>query len=304
MFKRLQQSSLNLLVLGASAAVFVAAFLFLNGFVAARTPESTVILTAGRRLQIGEMINPADLVEQPVFVDGTTSLYFSAAEAGDLAGALAALPIAAGQPILREHVISGTSTANRFAALLTEFPGHSLFPIPLESANIISPPAGMFLPGDLVGITVVIGGRPQAQTTPSPDSFAFSFPGAPEDVTADGIPIIPAGNPDSELDELAYPPLAKDLFPQGARVIAIEGLPTPADPDDPAPAFNQLNTVEMLILLVPDDGRERLSLALQQGDMVFISFLGHFSAQAHTPGFTYWDFEAWFRADRPQPEAP
>ena len=150
----------------------------------------------------------------------------------------------------------------------------------------------------------MIGGRPQAQTTPAPDSFALTIPGAPEVVTADGIPALPSSEADLELDELAYPPLAKDLFPEGVRVVAIEGLPAPADPDDPAPAFNNLHAAEMLILLVPDDGRERLSLALQQGDMVFVSFLGHFSALEQTPGFTYWDFEAWFQADRPQVEVP
>jgi hypothetical protein len=53
----------------------------------------------------------------------------------------------------------------------------------------------------------------------------------------------------------------------------------------------------MLILLVPNAAREVLSLALQQGDRLVVSLMAR-GEDDPTAGFTYWDFEDLFKADR------
>jgi hypothetical protein len=53
----------------------------------------------------------------------------------------------------------------------------------------------------------------------------------------------------------------------------------------------------MLILLVPSESREVLSLALQQGDHLVVSLMAR-GEDDPTAGFTYWDFEDLFKADR------
>jgi hypothetical protein len=98
------------------------------------------------------------------------------------------------------------------------------------------------------------------------------------------------------------PPLAKDLFSQGVRVVMVEGKvePVQTDPNNPkpSPVFNPGPAAETLILLIPNEAREALALAMQQGAQIFISLLAHAEADAITPGFTYWDFEDLFAADR------
>ncbi len=305
MLTRLKQSGLNLLVLGASAAVFLAAFAVLTGYARLRTPETATILVAARPLRIGDRIDTADLREQTAFLDETTGWYFTSDEAESLVGALVALPIHSSQPIPRDALIASAAAGDRFGALLADFPGHSLFPLPLDATNVTAPPAAVFLPGDVVGITVVIGDRPQPPATPTPGTFGFTIPGEVDEIPPGVLPtVLPPADPDeagSEEAERGFPPLAKDLFPAGVRVVAVQGLPEPPDPDDPAPAFTGFDTPQMLILLVPDLERELLSLALQQGDRVFVSILGHTDTAGSTDGFTYWDFEAWFQADRTEP---
>ena len=305
MLNRLKQSGLNLLVLAVSAAVFLAAFAVLTGFVNARTPETTTILVAAGTLRIGARIGPSDLREQTAYRDETTGWYFTADEAAALAGALVALPVRLGQPIPRDALIAPAAAGDRFSALLVDFPGHSLFPLPLDETNVIAPPASVFLPGDVVGLTVVIDNRPQPPATPTPGAFTFTIPGAVDEIPPGVIPtVLPPADPDeADLGEAdrGFPPLAKDLFPGGVRVVAVQGLPEAPDPDDPATAFNAFDTPRMLILLIPDLDRELLSLALQQGDRIFVSLLGHADTAESTDGFTYWDFEAWFQADRSEP---
>ena len=73
MLKRLTSSSLNLLVLGASAAIFILAFSLLQGIAAASTPETAQILVAAHDLQIGIPLQPGDLVARTVYMDEMAS---------------------------------------------------------------------------------------------------------------------------------------------------------------------------------------------------------------------------------------
>lgn len=289
MFKRLAASGLNLAVLGISILVFVVSFFALNGLAAAQKPPTLTILAAARNLSIGQPITGADLVEKTVFEDDNAALYIPAEQVSEVVGGITALPIYAGQPIFRSSVLAPAGEETRLSAVLAEFPDHSLFPLSLSENNITAPDAASFLPGDLVGITVVIAGRPQPPATPTP-SAGISFPPTP--VYSQTTPI----NSGTETDlaqalDRTFPPLAKDLFPQGVRVMAIEGLPQPISntSDTNAPVFSTGPQEQRLILLIPNDSREELSLAIQQGAQVFVSLLAR-GEEGVTPGFTYWDF--------------
>jgi hypothetical protein len=111
---------------------------------------------------------------------------------------------------------------------------------------------------------------------------------------------VPAEAALSEALSRALPPLAKDLFPMGVRVIAVQGLPPSPDStaaSDASSSFTTVSQARMLILLVPNASREVLSLALQQGDKLVVSLLAR-GDETPTAGFTYWDFEDLFKADR------
>jgi hypothetical protein len=130
--------------------------------------------------------------------------------------------------------------------------------------------------------------------TPAP------FPGA----YSPGGTLVERGEGESESeDELkkTYPPLAKDIFPQGVRVIAVQGLPEPqpttTDEDAPPPAYTDYNQQKLLLLLIPNQDRETLSLALQKSDSLIVSIMAR-GDDGPTPGFTYWDFEEQFEVDR------
>lgn len=305
MLQRVRDSGLNLMVLLVSLLVFLASFGGLSYFAESSRPPRLSVLAATRNLAMGEVIAPGDLVEKSVYQDENASLYIPGEEIGRVVGGVAALPVSAGQPLFRSAVLAPAGEGVRLSAVLADHPGHSLFPLPLSAQNVIAPDASSFLPGDLVGITVVIAARPQAPATPIlPASLAFPAP-TPE---ASPTPT-PEAQPGQEALGRSFPPLAKDLFPQGVRVIAVQGLPQDAvqEPSEgagftsvaAAPAVIDLARERILILLVPDDGREALALALEQGDRLIISLLSKGEPGA-SPGFTYWDFEELFRADREQ----
>lgn len=94
-----------------------------------------------------------------------------------------------------------------------------------------------------------------------------------------------------------FPPLAKDLFPLGVRVIAVQGLPAQTESSEDSGSFNLDTQPKMLILLVPNQSREVLSLALQQGDRLVVSLMAR-GDETPSAGFTYWDFEDLFKQDR------
>jgi hypothetical protein len=100
-----------------------------------------------------------------------------------------------------------------------------------------------------------------------------------------------------------FPPLAKDIFPMGVRVVAIQGLPVKtagkSNSETSTTTINDFSQTHLLMLLIPNASREELSLALQQGDKLIVSLMARGDEQP-TAGFTYWDFEDLFKADREQ----
>jgi hypothetical protein len=297
MLKRIASTGgLNLVVLGVSVAVFLAAFFALSALGAAQKPPTIEILSATRDLNIGDVIASEDLAVKTVFQDDNASLYIPAEEVTGVTGGIVAQPIFNGQPIFRSAILAQAAEGTRLSAVLAKYPGYSLFPLPLEAMNLVSPDVEAFLPGDLVGITVVITSRPQQMSTPTAMPELALGPGYEVGPTATPVPAEAAL---SEALSRALPPLAKDLFPMGVRVIAVQGLPP--SPDSTATSdsssFTTVSQARMLILLIPNAAREVLSLALQQRDRLVVSLMAR-GDETPTAGFTYWDFEDLFKADR------
>jgi hypothetical protein len=309
MLKRLAGSGINIAVLVVAVLVFVVAVFALNGLAAAQKPPTVTVLAAAHNIPLGGVISSVDLVEKTVYQDSNSHLYVSADQADSVLGGVAALPIFAGQPLYRNVLIAPAAEGHRLSAALGQYPDHSLFPLPLDANNVVAPKAASFLPGDLIGITVVIGARPQPPLTPTPAGFIA----APTSVitTTAVFSQFEMEKDEAEALDRAYPPLAKDLFPQGALVIEIQGLPqqpeytgddgTSMDSGQIAndqPVFSGLPKRELLVLLIPNESREELALAMQRADQVFVSLLAHADTRSLTPGFTYWDLEDLFKADR------
>ena len=293
MLKRIASTGVNLVVLGVSVGIFLVAFIALNALGAAQKPPTISVLSATRDLNIGDVITANDLAVKTVFQDDNAGLYIPGEEVTGVVGGVVAQPIFNGQPIFRSAILAQAAEGTRLSAVLAQFPGHSLFPLPLDAMNLVSPDAQAFLPGDLIGVTVVISTRPQQMSTPTPIPELVIDPGYVEP-TAQPSPL--------ELEQAdaihrSFPPLAKDLFPMGVRVIAVQGLPQQTESSEDSGSFNLDTQPKMLILLVPNESREVLSLALQQGDRLVISLLAR-GEETPSAGFTYWDFEDLFKQDR------
>ena len=294
MLKRIASTGVNLVVLGVSVGIFLVAFIALNALGAAQKPPTISVLSATRDLNIGDVIMENDLAVKTVFQDDNASMYIPGEEVTGVVGGVVAQPIFNGQPIFRSAILAQAAEGTRLSAVLAQFPGHSLFPLPLDAMNLVSPDAEAFLPGDLIGVTVVISTRPQQMSTPTP---------IPELVIDPGYNIEPTDQPSPlELEQAdainrSFPPLAKDLFPMGVRVIAVQGLPQQTESSEDSGSFNLDTQPKMLILLVPNQSREVLSLALQQGDRLVVSLMAR-GDEVPSAGFTYWDFEDLFKQDR------
>jgi len=296
MLKRIASTGVNLVVLGVSVGIFLVAFIALNALGAAQKPPTISVLSATHDLNIGDVITASDLAVKTVFQDDNASLYIPSEEVTGVVGGVVAQPIFNGQPIFRSAILAQAAEGTRLSAVLAQFPGHSLFPLPLDAMNLVAPDAEAFLPGDLIGVTVVISTRPQQMSTPTSMPELVIDPGYVEP-TAQPSPL--------ELEEAdavnrSFPPLAKDLFPMGVRVIAVQGLPAQTDSSensDSGSSFTFEDTQKMLILLVPNESREVLSLALQQGDRLVVSLMAR-GDETPSAGFTYWDFEDLFKQDR------
>lgn len=321
LFKRLAATGSNMTVLLISIGVFVIAFFALHFMGDAQKAPTIQVLVAAHDLNVGDVIKSDDVVTKTVYQDGIASLYVNADETGvsSILDGLVAVPMIAGQPILKNAIVAQAADGTRLSAALVHYPsGNSLFPLPMDQSNIVAPDITSFMPGDMVAITVVIASRPQQPETPTPDAAFISG----------GSVVMPTPNATSASQETAkleanarsFPPLAKDLFPQGVRVISIQGLPqqtvtsdSSANPagstsnamgannatTDNNSAFSETNKNHILMLLVPNAAREKLALALKQGDMLVVSLIDA-GQTGPTAGFTYWDLEDLFKNDRNQ----
>jgi len=294
MHKRIASTGLNLVVLGVSVGIFLIAFIALNALGAAQKPPTVSVLSTTHDLDIGDVIAAEDLAVKTVFQDDNAGLYIPGDEVADVIDGVVALPIFSGQPLFRTAIMAPAAEGIRLSAALSRYPGFSLFPLPLDAMNLIAPDAEAFLPGDLVGVTVVISSRPQQLTTPTPETDFVLDSGF---VQMEAMSMPQEGERADALSR-ATPPLAKDLFPMGVRVVSVQGLAQPVDStEDNNSSFTIDDSSKMLILLVPNESREVLSLALQQGDRLVVSLMVGGDADP-TAGFTYWDFEDLFKSDR------
>jgi hypothetical protein len=301
--ERLAKSGVNLLVIIIAIVVFVAAFAALTAITNASKPNTIDILAASRDLNVGDPIASADLVTITVYEDQLANMYIPSDQADQVVGGYAALPIRAGQPIMRDAIIASAGIGTRLSAILSKYPGYSLFPLPLDAPNVVAADSASYVPGDLVSITVVIASRPQPPVTPTP---AYDS-GYGYVITPTPVPTAEPG--ETTLDEAlerSYPPMSKNLFPQGVQVVAIQGLPvqtvsqttiSSSTTDGSNISYVDYNQPKRLVLLVPSKSVEALSLGLQSGDMVIVSMVTEGQADA-TAGFTYWDFEEMFRLER------
>jgi Flp pilus assembly protein CpaB len=292
MLKRIASTGVNLVVLGVSVGIFLAAFIALNALGAAQKPPTVSVLSATHDLNIGEVLTADDLAVKTVFQDDNATLYIPGDEVTRVVGGIVAQPIFSGQPVFRFSIVAQAAEGTRLSAVLARYPGYSLFPLPLDAMNLVAPGVEAFLPGDLVGVTVVIASRPQQMTTPT----------AMPELILEGVEptatTLPQEVEQTDALSRALPPLAKDLFPMGVRVISVEGMAPKTDTsEEESSSFNTLDQPKMLVLLVPNASREVLSLALQQGDKLVVSLMAR-GDELPTAGFTYWDFEDLFKSDR------
>ena len=308
MLRRLAGTGLNVGVILISIVVFFVALFAMMGIANSQKPDTLDILAAAHDLSVGQSITPNDIVVKTVFVDSNTEMYIPATEEGiaSISGGVVVVPIFVGQPIQRTSVVAQAAGDTRLSAALVNYPaGGSLFPLPLDFSNVVAPDIETFMPGDLVNITLVISSRPQPPSTPTvmPEFITGDMPyiGIAPQVVATPIPY------ETELDKakaLLYPPMSKDMFPEGIRVIAVQGAPEYVDPDastqdtvDPAAGYIEFNKSKVLVLLVPNDKREELALALQEGDLLVVSLLARGDGSP-TEGFSYWDLEEWMKGQR------
>jgi len=306
--RRIGGAGVNVGVLIISIAVFFIALFAVLGIANSQKPDTIEILAAAHDLNVGDRMTSSDFVVKTVFVDDNTSVYIEANEneiASTLNG-IVVIPMFVGQPIQRTSIIASSGEGTRLSAVLASYPqGGSLFPLPLDFSNVVAPNIDSFKPGDLINITVVISSRPQPPSTPTvmPEFITGDEPYVPiaPQVIATTIPM------ETELDKakaLLYPPMSKDMFPEGIRVVEVQGnteLTDPAaaqqDTVDPAAGYIDFNKPKVLILLVPDDKREEMSLALQEGDLLVVSLLAR-GNDGPTTGFSYWDYEELIKRQR------
>jgi len=302
--ERIAKSGANFLVIVIAIVVFVVAFIVMMTITNASKPTTIDILAASRDLNYGDQVTSADLVKMTVYEDRLASTYIPATQADKVIGGYAAVPIRTGQPITRDVIIADAGIGTRLSAVLAKYPDYSLFPLPLDATNVVAANSDSYLPGDLVTVTVVIASQPQPPETPTPSNGG----GPVSEVTPTPEPEAQTG--DTTLADAlnrVYPPIAKDLFPEGVQVVAVQGLPV-----QPTPASNtatsssnstsnlsvvDYNLPNRLILLVPSKDIEELALGLKAGDMVIVSMVTAGQTDT-TTGFSYWDLEDLLRLER------
>lgn len=287
----------NWLVLIGALIVGLLAFVAAIGVSNSRRPATMEVLAAARDLNVGEVVQATDVVVITVYQDARTSYYVPVDQLGALVGGWVAIPVMAGQPITRQSIIAAAGVGERLSAVLAEYgEGYRLFTVPLDAQNMVAPDVDVFMPGDLVGITIVIGQRPQGPATPTPD-YGSGFVITPTP-SAQEVAV-------QEATERIWPPLATDLFPQGLRVVAVYGkqaspqaVPTgEAGSSLYQPSYTDYNRPKYVVVLVPTADVERLSLALMSADKVYVSLMA-IGVDTPTSSFSYWDLEDLLIAQR------
>lgn len=139
MLKRIAATGVNLVVLGVSVAIFLVAFIALNALGAAQKPPTVAVLSAARDLNIGDVIAANDVFVKTVFQDDNAALYIPAEQVTGVVGGVVAQPIFSGQPIFRSAIVAQAAEGTWLSAVLSQYPGHSLFPLPLDAMNIVAP---------------------------------------------------------------------------------------------------------------------------------------------------------------------
>jgi hypothetical protein len=230
-----------------------------------------------------------------VYEDTRNAYYIPAAEADKLIGGYVTIPVMSGQPIMRQNVIAEAGIGDRLSAILVHYgKGFRLFTLHLDQPNIVAAGIEGYNPGDLIGITLTIVTRPQAPTTPTPTTSPTLTVVTPTPQVIDTTI--------QDANSRIWPPIAKDLFPQGVRVVAVYGKPQPqpAVTPDSSTVYQSSSTQvqpQYLVLLVPDSDVELLSLALTSGDKLYISLMVK-GSDTPTTGFSFWDLEDWMKSDR------
>jgi hypothetical protein len=313
-FKRLASLGGNMMVLVISLAVFVVAFFVMLSVGESQKAPTIQVLIAAHDLNVGDVIKAEDIATKTVYQDDLASLYINSDEQGvsSLIDGIVTIPMVAGQPIVKTAIVAQAADGTRLSAALVHYPtGNSLFPLPMDQSNIVAPNIESFMSGDMVSITVVISSRPQEQLTATPEP-AF-LPGGSFVESTPTAAATPQETAKTSAENRTFPPLAKDLFPAGVRVISIQGLPekvvttdTTSSGSDIAGSgsnnnnvFADTNKPHVLVLLIPDSAREELALALKEGDMIIVSLIKD-GQTGPSAGFTYWDFEDLFKSDRNQ----
>lgn len=302
--ERLAKAGVNTVVILIAIVVFIAAFVALLAFGNASRPATIEILAASRDLSIGDTIAATDLVTITVYKDQLANQYIPPDQADRVVGGYTALPIHSGQPVMRNSIIAPAGIGTRLSAVLAKYPGYSLFPLPLDVQNVDAAEADSYMPGDLVSVTIVIATRPQSPTTPTPEiSNGTSINPTPQPVATS------AENALQDALNRGYPPMAKNIFPQGVMVIAVQGLPVQTVSQNPVSGSSSsnsnsssisqvdINQPKRLILLIPSESVEPLALGLQSGDMLVVSMVTA-GQPKQTSGFSYWDLEELFRLER------
>ena len=304
--ERIAKAGVNTMVIVIAIIVFILAFIILGAYANSSRPATIEILGASQDLSIGDTITASDLISMTVYKDQLANQYILSSQANQVVGGYAALPISAGQPIMQNSIIAPAGTGTRMSAILAKYPGYSLFPLPLDATNVVAAEDSSYVPGDLVSVTIVIASRPEPPTTPTPSSNSYGTI-----ITPTPIPV--AASTESSLQaalDRSYPPMAKDLFPAGVMVVAVQGLPVQTVSQNNGTSSTSsssnssnitsevsINQPERLILLIPSDSVEPLALGLQEGDRVIVSMVTMGQAK-ETSGFSYWDLEEYFRQQR------
>ena len=279
------------------AAIVIGAVAFFASLMISRgqTPPKVDILVAARDLNVGDVVTQADLLSKTVFQDNSNDYYIPTNEAAALVGGYVTIPVMSGQPVMRLNVIADAGIGEQLSAILAHYgEGYRLFTLPMDEPNIVTASIEGFNPGDLIGLTLTVVTRPQAPTTPTPTTnptLAVVTP-TPQ----------PIKSTFTEANSRIWPPMAKDLFPEGVRVVAVYGKPhvqAAATPDSNN-LYQSSSTEQLpqyLVLLVPNEDVEMLSFALTAGEQLYVTLMVK-GSDTQTAGFTFWDLEDWMKADR------